>query len=156
VGGPGTLAGYDFRRVPQAGTDYFQCSGSAEPGTPFLLQPGVPAECDRVALAQAEYRGDLNFDFDLFGDDEDEESFRFSVDTDAQWVVFADAGRGWRVGPSTVGDFQYTKDEIPSLKTFRTDVGIGLQTDVIGFYVAKSVSDSKEPANFFVRVRKRF
>ena len=33
---------------------------------------------------------------------------------------------------------------------------IGLDFDPIGVYVAKSVSDTKEPANFFVRVRKRF
>ena len=156
VGGPGTLPGYDFRRPPLNGTDSFLCSTKVD-GTDQSAAPGLPAECDRVALAQAEYRGDLNFDFNLFGsDDDDEDDWRFRVDTDAQWVVFADAGRGWRVGPTGGDDVHFTKKEFPSLETFHTDVGIGLQTDVIGFYVAKSVSDSKEPANFFVRVRKRF
>jgi hypothetical protein len=160
VGGPGSLPGYDFRETPiGAGVDYFQCSRTPAAGEVRSTAPGAPAECDRMAMAQAEYRGDLNFDFNLFGDDDDEddEDWRFRVDTDAQWVVFADAGRGWRVGPQGVsGDGRFAKDEFPALRTFRTDIGLGLQTDVIGFYVAKSVSDSEEPANFFVRVRKRF
>jgi hypothetical protein len=70
-------------------------------------------------------------------------------------VLFADAGRGWLVG-SRQGDLQYPKDGIPSLSTFKSDLGIGFDAGLIGLYVAKSISDSKEPPNFFVRVGRRF
>jgi hypothetical protein len=70
--------------------------------------------------------------------------------------VFADAGRGWLVGPGRVGDIQYRAAQVPALRTFRTDVGAGLDFDVIGFFVAKSTSHPDESANFFVRLRHRF
>ena len=66
-----------------------------------------------------------------------------------------DAGRGWLVG-DRVGDLQYPKDQLPGLSTFKTDIGVGFDAGLIGLFVAKSVSDSKEPPNFFVRVGKRF
>ena len=50
----------------------------------------------------------------------------------------------------------YGLGAFPALSTFRTDVGVGIDFAPVGFYVAKSVSDAKEPANFLVRVRKRF
>jgi hypothetical protein len=70
--------------------------------------------------------------------------------------VFTDAGRGWLVGENRVGDMQYPKDRLPSLSTFKTDIGVGFDAGLIGLYIAKSVSDSKEPPNFFVRVARRF
>jgi surface antigen Omp85-like protein len=149
LGGPGSLPGYDFRRVRLdddglAPTDVGACAGPDGP-------PGVPGQCERMMLAQAEYRGDLFFD--LFGafDDWDNDGW----DSDAQWVVFADAGRGWLVGPRN-GDLTYPKDMIPPLSTWRSDVGIGLTFGSFGFYVAKAVSDSKEPPNFFIRIKRRF
>ena len=55
------------------------------------------------------------------------------------------------------GDVQYPSSTLlPDLDTFRTDVGLGIDMRVIGFFVAKAVSDGGEPANFFVRVRHRF
>ena len=83
------------------------------------------------------------------------ERWRFHWRTDGNWVVFTDAGRGWMVGPR-LGQTTYERDQFPALGTFRTDVGVGLDFDPVGVYVAKAVSDAKEPANFFVRVRKRF
>jgi hypothetical protein len=59
------------------------------------------------------------------------------------------------VGPRN-GDVQYGRGALPPLSTFRTDVGVGLDFELIGFFVAKSVSDTKIPANFFVRLRHRF
>ena len=143
VGGPGTLPGFDFRRESD-GTDVGTCGGVSN--APL----GLPAQCERIALAQVEYRGDLHidlFDWDRRGGD--------GWDRDGQWVVFADAGRGWLVGERS-GDVQYEKDEIPSLSTFRSDIGIGLVLGTVGFYVAKAVSDSDQPANFFVRIKRRF
>ena len=60
VGGPGTVPGFDFRRVG-IGTDVGQCSPDLWP------LPGRPAQCDRVALAQLEYRQELMSElFDVF------------------------------------------------------------------------------------------
>jgi hypothetical protein len=105
-----------------------------------------------MMLAQVEYRGDLWVS--LFGDLDDSWR-RGGWEHRTQWVVFADAGRGWLVGP-TSGDLQYPKGSIPSLGTFRTDVGLGFDAGLIGIYLAKSVSDSKEPPNLFIRIGQRF
>ncbi len=147
VGGIGTLPGFDFRRVG-IGTDVGQCS-----------DPRVPnnggAECERVALAQLEYRHELLSElFDVFN----RNGIRvrgavFRVKPTA--VAFLDAGRGWLVGPRA-GTFEYPSGSFPGFHTFRTDVGAGLDLGLLGIYVAKAVSSSKEPANFFVRIRDRF
>jgi hypothetical protein len=147
LGGPGALDGYPFRRTG-SGEDVRQCSSGGE------IPLGVPAQCERMVLLQAEYRGDLWMS--LFGDLDFADSWHSGGwKRRAQWVVFADAGRGWLVGDRS-GDLQYPRDEFPSLGTFKTDLGIGFDAGLIGLYVAKSVSDSKEPPNFFVRVGRRF
>ena len=147
LGGPGALDGYPFRRTGP-GDDVRQCSSGSE------LPLGVPAQCERMVLLQAEYRGDLWMS--LFGDWDFDNSWRHGGWRHrAQWVVFADAGRGWLVG-NRIGEMQYPTDRLPALSTFRTDIGVGFDAGLIGLYLAKSVSDSKEPPNFFVRVGKRF
>jgi hypothetical protein len=70
-------------------------------------------------------------------------------------VAFVDAGRGWLVG-NRDGDLTYSSTSLPGLDTWRTDVGLGLDLGLAGVYVAKAVSDAKEPANFFIRIRGRF
>ncbi|HUQ48233.1 MAG TPA: BamA/TamA family outer membrane protein [Gemmatimonadaceae bacterium] len=148
VGGIGTLPGFDFRRVG-IGTDVGQCAEDGDTRT------GRPAQCDRVALTQVEYRHELPSElFDVFN----RNGFHvrgavFRVKPTA--VVFADAGRGWRVGDRK-GTLTYPSGSLPAFDTFRTDVGAGLDLGIIGLYVAKAVSSSKEPANFFVRIRDRF
>lgn len=146
IGGAGTLPGFDFRRNP-SGADV----GTCETG---IAAAGMPAMCERVVLAQVEWRGSLGFGrLSSSGDG------RWWGDRDSpNWVVFADAGRGWRVGDVDTGDdVEYEESTIvPPLETFRTDIGFGLDAGFIGFFVAKSVSHSKEPANFFVRVGHRF
>jgi hypothetical protein len=147
LGGPGALDGYPFRRTA-SGDDVRQCSRGVS------LPLGLPAQCERMVMLQAEYRGDLWMS--MFGDLDFNDSWRHGGWRHrAQWVVFSDAGRGWLVG-DRVGDLQYPKDRLPSLSTFKTDIGVGFDAGLIGLYVAKSVSDSKEPPNFFVRVGKRF
>jgi hypothetical protein len=145
VDGPGALPGFDFR------------SGRAGPdvGTCNLIPafPSEPAECDRILLTQAEYRGDLPLDlFSRY----DWWPFRYrGAHGNATWVLFADAGRGWRVG-TPQGDMIYTRSTLPPLKTFRADLGLGLDVGGIGIYTAKSVSTPAEPINFFVRLQHRF
>jgi hypothetical protein len=148
VGGVGTLPGFDFRRLG-IGTDVGQCSPESGP------LPGRPAECERVALAQLEYRHELVSElFDIFNRNGIRvRGATFRVKPSA--VAFVDAGRGWLVGKRE-GDLQYPSSTIPGFDTWRTDVGVGLDLGIAGMYVAKAVSEAKEPANFFVRIRGRF
>ena len=144
VDGPGALPGYDFRSPGTAGV--LTCSSG-----PFVA--GMPGQCDRMALAQVEYRGDLHFD--LFTDWNDDHYMRSH--SDGVWVFFADAGRGWLVGtPSPTDSLSFDRNKLPPLSTFKTDLGVGIDFDVIGLYVAKAMSAPKEPVNFFVRIRHRF
>jgi hypothetical protein len=155
VGGPGTLPGYDFRDVigDHAGApiDYWQCSRQLSGGT---QANGTPAECDRIALAQIEFRGRLNVDpFGLFGGDR---SFRRrGWGRGTQFVLYADAGRGWQVGAPD-GRVTFRKGVLPPLSTFQTDMGIGVVLDDVGLYLSKALSQSKSPLNFMVRLRPRF
>lgn len=146
LGGPGSLPGYDFRRDALPTTVCTQA-----PGGDGAALAGTPAECERIALAQVEYRTNLNFDFDFFS-----RAGRYlRIRRVGQWVLFANSGRGWLVGPR-VGEQQYRAGQFPTLSTFRTDIGGGLDFGRLGFYVAKSVSDGNERPNFYVRLRRRF
>jgi hypothetical protein len=144
VDGPAALPGFDFRS-PHGGIDVGTCNSG-------LGALGRPAECDRIALAQIEYRGDLRLDF-MGGLDGFPRRYH-SAHGDVQWVFFADAGRGWKVGPED-GGLGYGRGSLPALSTFRTDLGLGLDFAGIGVYAARAVSGS-EPLNFFVRLRHRF
>ena len=157
VDGPGAMPGFGFRTLSADVVDV----GTCNTGTAF---PGQPALCDRMALAQVEYRGDLHFDFgeDWWWNDEADvpgkaahRSHTHHFRSDGTWVVFADAGRGWLVGPPD-GALTYERDKFPSFSTFRTDIGAGLNFGGVGFYVAKAMSKSNEAARFFLRLRHRF
>jgi hypothetical protein len=148
VGGIGTLPGFDFRWTG-SGTDVGQCAREG------IETAGKPAQCERVALAQLEYRHELVSELiDIFN----RNGLRvrgatFRVKPSA--VAFVDAGRGWLVGPRQ-GDLQYSSGSLPGFDTWRTDVGLGLDLGIAGLYVAKAVSEAEEPANFFIRFRGRF
>ena len=142
IDGPGTVPGFDFRAgsPPDVGT----CSEGA-------VAPGRPAQCERIALAQLEYRKDLRLSLSngLSG----ARAARFRAD--GAWVFFADAGRGWLVNaPGTLLDVG--RQALPPLSTYRTDIGAGVDFTVFGVYVAKALSSPKEPMNVFVRLRHRF
>jgi len=111
--------------------------------------------CERVALGQIEYRNELHSDLiDMFNRNGIRvRGAAFTVRPSA--VAFVDAGRGWLVG-SREGTLRYPSGSLPPFGTYRTDVGLGLDLGVAGLYVAKAVSASKEPANFFVRIHNRF
>ena len=140
VGGFGTLPGYDFNDGTP-GRDKLRCTGPT-------VRPGRPAECDRIAVAQLEYRVDLGL-----------ERLRRVA---SYWygrgavVAFVDAGRGWRVRDEVTDAVDFGTRTLPALNTFLTDVGAGLDFSVVGVYVAKAVSTSSEPPNVFIRIRHRF
>lgn len=145
VDGPGTIPGFGFRS-DQPGVDVGNCNVG-------LGVAGRPAICDRIALAQVEYRGAVKLGFG--GSWEDWPRLYRNTRGAVNWVLFADAGRGWMIGDSGDG-LHYPSSGLPGLSTFRTDVGVGLDVAGIGVYAAKALSSTKEPANFFVRLRHRF
>jgi len=158
VTGPGALPGFDFRSPLGGGADVGGCSAS---GGAIV---GTPAECERIAMFQAEYRGDLHVNLFGWNAEQDSRSWRrYGWRTDAAWVAFVDAGRGWLVGERQ-GDLVYPRGDFPGLSTFLTDVGVGLdfgdaaapELSGIGFYVTTSVGQPSQPVNFLVRVRRRF
>src|SRR5450759_5189616 len=92
VGGVGTVPGFDFRKYEPGTVDVSQCSNGGAP------PPGNPAQCERVALAQLEYRNELHsslFDF-LNARPIRLRGIGFTVQPTV--VAFVDAGRGWLVG----------------------------------------------------------
>jgi outer membrane protein assembly factor BamA len=142
IDGPGTVDGYDFRST-----------GIEEVGSCATLDapPGRPAQCERIGLAQLEYRSDLRISFT----DGREGARRTRFRADGQWVFFADAGRGWLVNaPGNVLNFG--RHDFPPLSTYRTDIGAGLDFDLLGVYLAKALSVPQEPLKVFLRVRHRF
>jgi hypothetical protein len=114
---------------------------------------GHPAQCERIALGQLEYRSDAHISLSDRRALGSARRTRFSAD--GQWVFFADAGRGWLVN-SPGSTLNYARSVLPPLSSYRTDIGAGLDFDRIGIYMAKALSDPTEPLNVFVRVRHRF
>lgn len=145
LGGAGTLPGYGFRETSMT-PDLLQCSSA---NTMF----GTPGFCDRMALAQVELRS--RFFSGIFRDDGEDDWWRPGFNHEAQWVLFADAGRGWNVGTSD-GGVVVDKGLLPDLNSFKRDIGIGLDFGGVGFYWAKAVSDATEPTRFFMRLERRF
>ncbi|MBX9928106.1 MAG: hypothetical protein K2X99_04260 [Gemmatimonadaceae bacterium] len=144
VGGPGTLPGYRFRGEG-ASPETFTCAP--------VMRAGMPAECDRVALVQAEFRSD--FRSRVVRTDEDDDWWRPGLNARGSWVVFANAGRGWRVG-TPAADWRFASGTIPAMSTWRADIGAGIDFGSIGVYAAKAVDVGGEPVRIFARARRRF
>lgn len=155
VSGIDALPGFDFRRTLGT-TDIGTCATGGEASYAAL---GRPAQCDRMMLVQAEWKGD--FRVNLFGDD-DYGDRRWSygrVRADGTWVLFANSGRGWLVGDMTGGEadaLRIAKGKIPSIDSWRTDVGGGIDFGDFGVYVAQAVSQSGLSPNVYVRLSRRF
>jgi len=137
LGGPGTLPGYDFRTQPGRGPDILQCD------PPGSRPANLPAQCDRVVLGQAELRTELAphpfgvFNVPALG------MRGGGLMMEPVLVLFTDVGRGWRTTQRWGGGY-------------KSDVGGGVDLGLVGVYVAKAITDWAEPANVFVRVRRRF
>ena len=109
LGSAGSLPGYDFRQI-LPGTDVLTCAGTRAEG-PAPSPAGIPAQCERFALGQIEYRGEIGSA--LFGLlDQERRRRRLGWGRSAEWVMFADVGRGWLVGPR-LGDLQYSGRLVP-------------------------------------------
>jgi hypothetical protein len=141
LGYPDPLPGYGFRQ--------FSCGGEVAAGTPAL--------CDGVLVGQAEFRTHLGFDFgpewaNDWGEDDNDRYEPFHV-TGPDIVFFADAGRAWMTGN---GPNQAPVGRIPALSSFKSDIGLGLDTGPIGFYFAKALDQANRPVSFTVRMGRRF
>jgi len=153
VSGIDALPGFDFRRTLNS------ADGSADAGTcstandAAYAQLGRPAQCERMALLQVEWKGD--FRVNLFGDDNDEDYgdrrwMLNRVKADGAWVIFANSGRGW-LAPAGRAVL-----DVPPLSTWRTDLGGGFDFGDFGVYVAQAVSESGQSPNVYVRLSRRF
>jgi hypothetical protein len=108
-----------------------------------------------VALAQLEFRNELHSSLLDFLNSRRIRLRGVGFTVQPTIVAFVDAGRGWLVG-QPAGTLEYSSRSFPRFGTFRSDVGVGLDLGIFGIYVAKAVSSSKEPANVFLRVHRRF
>lgn len=138
LGAPDPLPGFGFRE--------HTCGGAA---------PELQGLCDRVLVAQAEFRTHLGFELgpdwanDWGGSEVDYEPFHVSG---PDIVVFADAGRAWLAGPGAPAG----AEDFPPLRSFNTDLGLGLDFGPIGFYLAKAMDGLERPVSFTVRMGRRF
>lgn len=150
VSGADALPGYDFRS--KTGTiDGGTCASGPDSAFTKL---GRPAQCDRFMLVQAEWKNDFRFSLFRDRDGDGWRLFNRRLRADGTWVVFMDSGRGWLIGE---GDgLHYGKAALPGLRTWRTDVGAGLDFGSFGVYIAQSVSDTDLKPNVFVRLGRRF
>ncbi|HEU4880836.1 MAG TPA: hypothetical protein VFT45_01285 [Longimicrobium sp.] len=154
LGGAGTLPGYGLFSLDCGARLYAGTRTLGRDGTRFFNGYG----CDRFALFQAEYRGDVSLRLPLGGsarsgeDDEggEEDGGAWAelrmVDADLNWVFFVDAGAGW----TSLDDHH---DEAAAV-----DVGAGILLGDLGVYVATPVHDvyGRGGLNFFIRLAPRF
>jgi hypothetical protein len=133
LGGPDPLPGYQFR--------HRACNELVED----LAQPAL---CDRVLVAQAEFRTALSL------------GFLDRILRAAPWlgvelvdlVVFTGGGQAWLVGD---GPGKLPSGRLPSINTWLGDFGTGIDIDGLGIYVAKAFTDG-EPIRFLLRLDHRF
>lgn len=152
VSGADALPGYDFRSKT-GDIDVGTCSSGSDAEYTAL---GRPAQCDRMILVQGEWKSD--FHVSLFGDNDARGRswfFGHGLRAEGMWVIFMDSGRGWLVGAGD-DELHFDKTALPMLRTWRTDVGAGLDFGSFGVYVAQAVSNTELKANVFIRLGRRF
>jgi len=153
LGGEGTLPGFALfsrdcgaRRARVYRSD--DVAGRTPEGVVALPQYFAAYGCDRVALVQAEYRGDLNLRLRWGGDDDTADdgwartALRNGLNAGFGWVLFADAGRGWTLD-----------DRLEGTDT-AVDVGAGVIIGRLGVYAAVPVSEGGR-VNLFIRLSPR-
>jgi hypothetical protein len=152
VSGLDALPGFDFRQTIGL-NDVGTCATGSSTVYAAL---GRPAQCERMVLLQGEWKGD--FRLNLFGNgagfgDRRWMAGRFRAD--GAWVLFANSGRGWLVRDGS-GDQITSSLYVPGLRTWRTDVGGGLDFGSFGVYAAQAISQSTLSPNVYVRLGHRF
>lgn len=144
LGGPDPMTGYAFRESA--------CNRDIiDPAFAGSLVTG----CDRVLLAQVEYRGHISLHWSYnpsrAEDDRDQREAVFTLEG-PDLVVFGDAGQAWLVGS---GPGRLPSDRLPNLGSWLGDLGLGVDWGGFGFYVAKAVTEGA-PLRFTLRLDHRF
>lgn len=154
LGGEGSLPGFAlFSRDCGARRSRVYRASDVNGRTPESLDDlpqYVPAYgCDRFALVQAEYRGDLTLRLHWSADEDDDgdegwakTALRNGLNAGFGWVLFADAGRGWTLD-----------DQLAGTGT-AVDVGAGIIIGRLGVYGALPVSEGGG-MNLFIRLSPR-
>ncbi len=142
IGGADPLSGYGFR--------HSACNRD-------ILDPAfagtLVAACDRVILAQAEYRGHISLHWAYNSSSpEDEQSKSLFTLQGPDLVVLGDAGQAWLVGN---GPGRLPSDRLPTLGSWLADLGLGVDWGGFGLYLAKAVT-AGEPVRFTLRLDHRF
>jgi hypothetical protein len=144
VDGPGAMPGFGFRNASATTTDVGACNVS--------ISAAPVAECERIALAQVEFRAALHIGA--------QDHWNFLRETIGAfnpaltWVLFTDVGRGWLVG-SRAGEMRYGRYTLPPISTFRTDFGAGVDLGGFGVYAARALSPAVGGTRLFIRVKRR-
>jgi len=151
LGGAGSLPGYDLMSI-DCGARSREISVVQDRGSGDTRYPAYAAYgCDRIALFQAEYRGEFSVNIDLGDDDWDEDwDWYPAVDFSPSWSVFFNAGRGWSLSDPTSAGYLG-----PDTQTF-ADVGVGFLFGDIGLYWAYPLHGDDRNVNFFLRIDHRF
>jgi len=151
MGGAGSLPGYALFAVDCGARSESRGFDVIESGV-VVRHPVYPSYgCNQIALFQAEFRGSLFVDWDLWGGGSEDPwegdwdwapRFEFSP----QWVAFFDMGQGW------------SADGLGDTETLM-DVGVGLHLGDLGVFYAYPLKE--EPGggrngNFFIRLSRRF
>ncbi|MGE0354956.1 MAG: BamA/TamA family outer membrane protein [Gemmatimonadales bacterium] len=138
LGGSDLLPGYAFRAstcLP---------AGAGDPASAAL--------CDRLLVAQAEFRARLNVGVGFHFREREGAPERFIGIDQADFVVFTDAGKAWLSGdgPGRVPD-----NRIPAFKEWKADAGVGLDLGNLAVYLARALTDG-EPLRLAFRIKRRF
>lgn len=111
--------------------------------------------CDRFALFQAEYIGDIGIDVDLFGHRRDrpsrgewDEWWDWGLDFEPRWTLFFDAARGWSAGDIAMVPHRDTGTLL--------DAGAGLLFDDLGVYIAIPLEGGDRKPSVTLRLGRRF
>ena len=142
IGGPDPLAGYGFH--------HSACNRD-------IVDPAfagtLVAACDRVILAQAEYRGHLSLHWSYGASGPEDEAVKSLFTLQGpDLVVLGDAGQAWLVG---AGPGRLPANRLPTLGSWLADLGLGVDWGGFGVYVAKAVT-AGEPLRFTLRLDHRF
>jgi hypothetical protein len=143
LGGVGSLPGYpSFAGDCGARTTQLRVSRD---GDEAIMYPFYG--CDRMALAQVEYRGPLHFDAG-WGLPGETKRRRHDSHGGASWAVFFNAGRGW-----AAGDWGQVQRPQP---TTMYDAGLGLLLGRGGIYWAVPMGEGMRGSTLTLRMNRRF
>ncbi|MGH7501593.1 MAG: hypothetical protein ACREL7_07520 [Longimicrobiales bacterium] len=143
LGGAGGLPGYSLFSADCGARNAFVVRDEDDADSPAAFFPSYG--CDRFAMVQFEYRSGMDLHF---GHSDDDDDYGWSMDSDVDWTVFFDAGRGWAL----------EQDRIAGRSDTRTlyDAGAGIILGGFGIYGAVPLDREDRGLRLFVRLGPRF